>query len=62
MNDLKKATEIIHTDPENFKDPLVLNPERFLQKKNYPDETVLHPLHSLHSVQVLGIALDKKLL
>ena len=40
VHDLKKATEIIHTDPENFKDPLVFNPERFLQKTN---ETSRHP-------------------
>lgn len=40
VNDLKKATEIIHTDPENFKDPLVFNPERFLQKTN---KTSRHP-------------------
>ena len=43
VNDLKKATEIIHTDPENFKDPLVFNPERFLQKTNSQDEKTRHP-------------------
>ena len=43
MNDLKKATEIIHTDPENFKDPLVFNPERFLQKTNSQYESTRHP-------------------
>ena len=37
------ATEVIHTDPENFKDPMVFKPERFLQKTNSPDETVRHP-------------------
>ena len=34
---------MIHTDPENFKDPLVFKPERFLQKANSPDETARHP-------------------
>ena len=34
---------MIHTDPENFKDPLVFKPERFLQKANSPDETTRHP-------------------
>ena len=43
VNDLKKATEIIHTDPENFKDPLVFNPERFLQKTNSQYESTRHP-------------------
>ena len=42
VNDLKVATEVIHTDPENFKDPLVFNPERFLQKTS-SDESVRHP-------------------
>ena len=43
MIDLEKATEVIHTDPENFKDPLVFNPERFLQETNSRDETSRHP-------------------
>ena len=43
VNDLVKATEAIHTDPENFKDPMAFKPERFLQKANSPDETTRHP-------------------
>ena len=37
------ATEVIHTDPENFKDPMVFKPERFLSKSNSPDENTRHP-------------------
>ena len=37
------ATEVIHTDPENFKDPLVFNPERFLQKANSLGDIARHP-------------------
>ena len=37
------ATEVIHTDPENFKDPLVFNPERFFQKSNSLDKNNRHP-------------------
>ena len=43
MNDLVKATEAIHTDPENFKDPMTFKPERFLQKTNSLHGTVRHP-------------------
>ena len=43
MIDLEKATEVIHTDPENFKNPLVFNPERFLQETNSRDQTSRHP-------------------
>ena len=43
VNDLKVATEVIHTDPENFKDPLVFNPERFFRNQNSPDGTARHP-------------------
>ena len=34
---------MIHTDPENFKDPLGFNPERFLSKSNSLNETNRHP-------------------
>ena len=34
---------MIHSDPENYKDPTVFKPERFLLKTNSPDETVRHP-------------------
>ena len=34
---------MIHTDPENYNDPTVFKPERFLLKANSPDETVRHP-------------------
>ena len=37
------TAEVIHTDPENYKDPTVFKPERFLLKANSPDETVRHP-------------------
>ena len=43
QNDLVKATEAIHTDPENFKDPMVFKPERFLQKANSLGDTARHP-------------------
>lgn len=33
---------MIHTDVEHFKDPMVFNPERFLQNSN-SDETTRHP-------------------
>ena len=34
MYDLIEVTEVIHTDSEHYKDPLVFNPERFLQKNH----------------------------
>ena len=43
VNDLVKATEAIHTDPKNFKDPMAFKPERFLQKANSLEKTARHP-------------------
>ena len=37
------TADVIHSDPENYKDPTVFKPERFLLKTNSPDETVRHP-------------------
>ena len=34
-----KVTEVIHTDSEHYKDPLVFNPERFLHKNDSEEST-----------------------
>ena len=39
MYDLIKVTEVIHTDPEHFKNPMVFNPERFLQNTHFDEPT-----------------------
>ena len=38
-----KVTEVIHTDSEHYKDPLVFNPKRFLQKTHSEETTTRHP-------------------
>ena len=44
MYDLMKVTEVIHTDPAHFKNPMVFNPDRFLQN-THSDETTTGSRH-----------------